>query len=331
MTRKIAICIGLDRYASYTNIPNLEGCVNDALLIGQMLKVAGFTVYQLHNELATKLKIIELLKTEASSLKAGDYFVLWNSSHGYQIPDRDGDEPDGLDEAICTYDTNYNSPLTDDELIKTINDAINSEVADSVNLFFASDSCHSGHLSDFFEDFNKDKSPLQTPGGTRGHAMPRPRLWFPPTADAYSLNLGEYVPEMEDSTNLDDTKADKSKKAEKNCIFGKLDPDKLKKLKCQFLFLSASASEQTSCEAVFPLHTPKGSPARNRIHGVMTYNFAMAVLEAWKEEKPITYQQVIDIVNQRIKEAEFKQTAQLEGLADLGDKPVFGHTFLPES
>ena len=53
VVKKIALCIGLNTYGPQTTVTPLRGCVNDALLIGQMLRQAGFEVRQVHNEAAT--------------------------------------------------------------------------------------------------------------------------------------------------------------------------------------------------------------------------------------------------------------------------------------
>src|SRR5262245_46939256 len=107
MTRKIGICVGQNNYSSASGVPPLRGCVNDALLVGEMLRKAGFTLRQIHDASATQGDILGALETEVGRLGGGDYLVFWNSSHGYQVPDvAAGDEADRRDEAICCYDNN---------------------------------------------------------------------------------------------------------------------------------------------------------------------------------------------------------------------------------
>lgn len=142
MIRKIGICVGQNEYDPNTTVTPLRGCVNDALLIGEMLKKAGYTVIQLHDKQATQAAILQSLKTEVEQLREGDFLVFWNSSHGYQVPDKNPDETDTQDEAICSYDTNFNDPLIDDKFREIL-----QRVPKQANVFFGSDSCHSGTVT----------------------------------------------------------------------------------------------------------------------------------------------------------------------------------------
>jgi hypothetical protein len=144
MSRKTAICVGVNNYDPASGVPPLKGCINDTLLIGEMLRMAGFMVVQLHDKEATQQKTLDLLKTEVAKLREGDYLVFWNSSHGYQVSDRSagGDEVDYLDEAICCYDNNTLDPLTDDKFRQIFN-----RIDPKANVFIGSDSCHSGTVT----------------------------------------------------------------------------------------------------------------------------------------------------------------------------------------
>nr|MDQ3834977.1 caspase family protein [Actinomycetota bacterium] len=139
---KIALCIGQNKYQR-NDITPLRGCVNDTLLIGEMLRRAGFEVRLVHNQAATQRGILDRLSIEVAKLRAGDFFVFWNSSHGYQVNDREGDELyDYRDEAICTYDTDPRDPFTDDKLGRILYRA-----DPEATIFLGSDSCHSGSLT----------------------------------------------------------------------------------------------------------------------------------------------------------------------------------------
>ncbi len=163
MARKIALCIGQNEYDPSTRVTPLRGCVNDTLLIGQMLREAGFEVRLVHDQAATQRGILDRLSTEVAKLREGDYFVFWNSSHGYQLNDREGDELyDYLDEAICTYDTDPRDPLTDDKFGRILYRA-----DPGATVFFGSDSCHSGSLT---------RAMLEEKTGNDWQQ----RLWIPP-------------------------------------------------------------------------------------------------------------------------------------------------------
>ena len=55
---------------------------------------------------ATKANVMAQLKSAVAAAKAGkvSYLVFSLSSHGTQMADNNGDEPDGMDEAFVPYD-----------------------------------------------------------------------------------------------------------------------------------------------------------------------------------------------------------------------------------
>ncbi len=293
MPKKIAVCIGQNIYDPSTGVTPLRGCVNDALLIGEMLRFAGFDIIrQVHNEAATQEGILERVSTEVAKLRSGDYFVLWNSSHGYQIQDRSGDELiDGLDEAITSYDTDPRNPLTDDKFAQII-----SRAHPQSFILFASDSCHSGTLS------KADVAHL-------GKNYRVPRLWIPPDDVLFRtgkpmLDLGKYM------------KGIPSRKAPKLKLrnFGRLGKDTGT---MNHLFLSGCLPEEVSWDAKFD----------EGFHGAMTYNFTKAVLNAWSKKKAISYAEAHKTAIQGLKKGKFQQSPQLEGQNKFKDSPVFGVKF----
>jgi hypothetical protein len=174
--------------------------VNDALLIGEMLRSAGFEVRQVHDDSATQAAILSRLETEIAGLRDGDYFVYWNSSHGYQLRDGSGDELfDFLDEAACTYDTDPRDPLTDDKFARIL-----SRADPGATIFIGSDSCHSGTVTRMMHDEMTQEDE---------RAYRQPRLWIPPDdirfrsgpvidLDGYvrrDLDLAAYVPSSSES------------------------------------------------------------------------------------------------------------------------------------
>jgi metacaspase-1 len=90
--------------------PRCRGVLNDAHDVAAILKTfLGFKdsdITILTDAQATKQNIIANLTTMVADAKAGkaSYLVFSMSSHGTQVPDRSGDEPDRADEAFCPYD-----------------------------------------------------------------------------------------------------------------------------------------------------------------------------------------------------------------------------------
>lgn len=144
-----ALVIGIDRYA---NLPYpLEGCVNDAKVLGALLADRfGFLpdqIVTLLDEGATRDRILSELDRLVDAAAEDDIIVLTYSGHGSQMTDREGDEPDGLDETIVPHDSGRaphpNRDISDDELyVRLVSLA---EKTRYVTLIF--DCCHSGSIS----------------------------------------------------------------------------------------------------------------------------------------------------------------------------------------
>ncbi|MBK1684782.1 caspase family protein [Rhodoferax fermentans] len=138
---KKALCIGINNYPG-THM-DLQGCVNDANDWADTLGARGFGVSKLLDDQATKAAMVAALSSLISKASKNDSLVITFSGHGSYQPDTDGDEADGLDEALCPYDLQTNGEaLTDDE-IKTLFAARKP----GVRLVLIADSCHSGTVT----------------------------------------------------------------------------------------------------------------------------------------------------------------------------------------
>lgn len=106
---KRAICVGINKFANYPQFA-LQGCVNDAKDMAALCKsLLGFKASEvsvLTDAQATKANIMAKLKAAVADAKAGklNYILFSWSSHGTQMTDKSGDEPDGMDEAFVPYD-----------------------------------------------------------------------------------------------------------------------------------------------------------------------------------------------------------------------------------
>lgn len=148
---KRAICVGINKFANYPQFA-LNGCVNDAndmaALCKQVLGYKASEVTVLTDAKATKAAIMVALTTAVKDAKAGKISSLlfaW-SSHGTQMTDTSGDEPDGKDEAFVPYDIAEKSGdwdpahiITDDEFHDLFN-----QLPANVLLEVYLDTCHSG-------------------------------------------------------------------------------------------------------------------------------------------------------------------------------------------
>ncbi|KAL8205773.1 hypothetical protein R6Q57_009324 [Mikania cordata] len=84
------------------------------------------------------------LKWLVKDCQHGDSLLFYYSGHGCQIPDEDGDEIDGYDQALCPLDYRVAGTILDDE----INATIVAPLTHGVTLHFVADTCFSGTLLD---------------------------------------------------------------------------------------------------------------------------------------------------------------------------------------
>lgn len=138
---KLALCIGINDYPG-TDM-DLTGCVNDANDWAAELGKRGFSVSKLLDEQATKAGMVAGFKRLIGQAVSGDVVVITYSGHGTYQYDTNGDEADGLDEALCPYDIRaIDAALIDDEI-----HAMFMTRRDGVHLVLIADSCHSGTVN----------------------------------------------------------------------------------------------------------------------------------------------------------------------------------------
>jgi metacaspase-1 len=150
-TNKRALCVGINLFKNYPTA-TLQGCVNDAndmsALFQKLLGFQSADITVLPDAQATKANIMSNLKDMVDGAKAGKYSYLAfsMSSHGTQVPDLDGEEPDRADEAFCPHDLaqagdqwDRNHIIVDDELRDLF-----IQLPANVLLEVYLDTCHSG-------------------------------------------------------------------------------------------------------------------------------------------------------------------------------------------
>ena len=133
----------------------LAACEYDANDMAALAKAKKMKPTVLLTKKATRANLLAGMRSAAKALKAGDLFFMSYSGHGGQVPDKNGDEPDGQDETWCLYD----GQLIDDELYFEL-----SKFATGVRILVLSDSCHSGSVT--------REAPPPPPPGMRPKAMP---------------------------------------------------------------------------------------------------------------------------------------------------------------
>jgi metacaspase-1 len=133
------LCVGINAYAGQ----ELQGCVNDADDWSSALADRGYVGTVLTDTDATRANITAELRDLLVSARRGDTVVFQYSGHGTWLPDADGDEADGRDEALVPVDYDTAGLIVDDDLYRLVNDNRGS----GVKALFVSDSCFSGTVT----------------------------------------------------------------------------------------------------------------------------------------------------------------------------------------
>jgi metacaspase-1 len=137
MTRQ-ALTLGIN---AYPRSP-LQGCRADANDWAQALADRGFEVMTLLDEQATRQAILGSIANLLNRSGPADIAFITYSGHGTQVPDRDGDELDRMDEAIVPVDYDRSGMILDDDLFRLFSEAD----ARGVRVIFVADSCFSGTI-----------------------------------------------------------------------------------------------------------------------------------------------------------------------------------------
>ena len=140
--RRVAVCVGIDAYPDPAH--QLGGCVNDARHWSDALRGLGFDTTLLLDGQATRAVIDQSLRSLVETSRAGDVIVFQYAGHGSTMPDLDGDEADGKDEALCPVDFAAGAFYIDDDIGQVL-----ARIPDGVNLTCFMDCCHSGTNSRF--------------------------------------------------------------------------------------------------------------------------------------------------------------------------------------
>ena len=280
MTSKKALFVGINKFANYSQF-TLNGCVNDAKDMAALHKdLLGFKATEisvLTDAQATKANIMTRLGEMVAEAKAGkvNNLVFSLSSHGTQMKDTSGDEPDGMDEAFVPHDIAEKSGswevahiISDDELHDLF-----IQLPANVLLEVYLDTCHSG-------------SGLR--GAEFGLHAPRARYIAPPEHE-----FSQKTAKMRGFT-LERPPVRSTKK-------GVPSPDKGTVAGANHVLWTGCKANQTSADAYF----------NGRYNGAFTYYFVKVMRDT---QNKLSRKEVIAKVRALMK-AQFSQEPQLEGNA----------------
>jgi hypothetical protein len=149
-TSQHALVVGIDKYkySDGNGFTNLDGAVNDAKLLSEVLRNQNVELPDsriLLNENATRANFIRAWNSMVAKAKPGDTLILTFSGHGGQETDLPPlDEKDGQDETLMFHDFNpqtiKDGRISDDELLGIF------KKAKDYKILFLADSCHSSGM-----------------------------------------------------------------------------------------------------------------------------------------------------------------------------------------
>lgn len=151
-----ALLVGVGSYQSLPPKFALNGPKNDLSAMQRLLTdKLGFdasSIRVLRDEQATRAEILSSLNTWlVDATGPGDRVYLYFSGHGLQVKDDDGDEEDGLDEALAPFDiaegaVDWEGAILDDEVDQVL------ERLEGRAVTMVTDACHSGAISRSLSD-----------------------------------------------------------------------------------------------------------------------------------------------------------------------------------
>lgn len=172
-----ALIIGIGKYPQGSGWEGIHA-TEDCLLLQSLLSKYNFqnkNKVLLTDSMATKSNILFQIARLLHETNTGDHLYIHFSCHGQQMMDIDGDEDDGLDEAIIPYDAQFwyspgkyegGNHLRDDEIGEWLN-RLRKKAGESGFLTLVLDACHSGtaNRENEFEDYIRGTSYIFAPDG----------------------------------------------------------------------------------------------------------------------------------------------------------------------
>jgi len=152
---KEALLVGISQYKGGESLPGIGRDINQ---MKELLESRGFHVKILFNEQATLSNVVNSLNSYRH-LSSNDTFLFYDSTHGTQVPDLNGDEADNLDEAFVLYDAYNSSNNISDNSGLLIDDQMDRILASiPAKKVMIADACHSGTIYKSFSRNAKTKS-----------------------------------------------------------------------------------------------------------------------------------------------------------------------------
>ena len=292
--------VGVNKYPNLKG-KDLQGCVNDAFLMrNTLINQYGFpedNTVVLTDERATASNIVAVFESHLiGNSQPGDSVVFSFSGHGTQIPDKEGDEDDNLDESLCATDIGMNR---DREIVNAVTDDMLRELCARLadrHVLVILDCCHSGTGTRSL--FAQGRSRFLSPYDFDVEASPKPVSLL----DAPLMNTQSIATEESHNFTAENAASTRS----------------LGNTAGSLSFLSACKANELAQESVFTVGE-KPQP-----HGAFTTKLVRGMSELGGSRGAMTYGDLESWLHGPLVTAERAQHPQVEIPEDLRSRVLFG-------
>lgn len=294
---KKALLVGINRF---TRQKQLRGCVRDVIELADLLDGQySFDDVEIitNSALASKTQLTEAISRlmQPEEGEADGVRVFFFAGHGGRVLDSDdGDENDGVDENICLPDYWWNDNDTyiiDDDLGSLLDPVSEPDILRRYVIF---DSCHSGTATRETIDGPQTWEEIETSGDPLN----------------FGISIGPDFQLIGQAVNY-------------KCVAREAaDPPDLPESITDISQIGGGGGSPTShllFSGCRDNQSCKDVPVDGRYHGIFTKYLTTVI----KEQPEITWADLHSLVSSRLELTQFMQNPQLEGPADLINRPVF--------
>ncbi|TDH38957.1 caspase family protein [Pseudohoeflea suaedae] len=301
--RKRALLIGIDDYPNDSQ--KLEGCVNDVYSMSATLQDCGFEPEEIRiclNDRATTEGILSRFEWLVEDARGGDKLVFYYSGHGARVPEYGArEEPDHMTEILVPHDCDFSPErsISDEQIFE-----LYSQLPYDTQMLMFFDCCHSGSMHR--QGVNK----------ARGAAPPddiRHR----------ALKWNSKVQMWEERSFTELNRSFSSRKTDRAKFFG----DNRSTVRIGRAPMLRQAKETDYKKAKAESDGPVGPYLPLIIeacdeqefsweyrHGATSYGaFTFCLTSILREEKNITYEELVSLAARRLKELGYEQTPKILG------------------
>mmetsp|Transcript_95239 Transcript_95239/g.269059 ORF Transcript_95239/g.269059 Transcript_95239/m.269059 type:complete len:358 (+) Transcript_95239:97-1170(+) len=137
----------------YKGTGNELTCTLDGNNMQTLCRACGIQDMQvMYDNECTKENVSAKIQEMGQRVGEDDYFIFYYSGHGTSMQDTNGDEADGMDEALCFVGPGGqlagNYFMSDDEFTDVVTEAISEDA----RILILTDCCHSGTIGDLDKD-----------------------------------------------------------------------------------------------------------------------------------------------------------------------------------